>query len=326
LSSIIAGNVGSAAGAGSDVDSVDANFTNSFVSLGYNVIGTGNSAAVFNQTGDKSGITNPLLGPLDSNGQAPNVLFDLQTHALLAGSPAINAGSPSFNPNAFTPAMTTDQRGTGFARVKSGRIDAGAFESDLVPALPADFNGSGSVDGADFLAWQRNFGKTGAVKADGDANGDGNVNAADLTAWKSGYGSVAASAAASTSATVSSTAALLAEEEAAPAPTPSLAASSASDDAAASAPAVESEQVESRGSRYGSLASLGRSSGAAAKATAAQAFDDSLLWNEVAGPKVRVASVFLDGERLEELDLLLSADDDCEAGDAAFAAWGEELL
>jgi predicted outer membrane repeat protein len=325
LSSIIAGNVGSAAGTGSDVDSVDANFTNSFVSLGYNVIGTGNSAAVFNQTGDKSGITNPLLGPLDSNGQAPNVLFELQTHALLAGSPAINAGSPSFNPNAFTPAMTTDQRGAGFARVKSGRIDAGSFESDLAPALPADFNGNGMVDGNDFLAWQRNFGKTGAIKADGDANGDGNVNAADLTAWKSGYGSVAASAAASTSATVSSTAALLAEEEAAPAPTPSLAASSASDDVLASAPAVESNQVEARGNRYGSLASLGRSSVAAAKATAAQTFDDSLLWNEVAGPKARVTSVFLDDERLEELDLLLSTDDDA-AGDAVFAAWGEELL
>jgi hypothetical protein len=57
----------------------------------------------------------PLLGPLASNG-GPT-----QTHALLPGSPAINAGS---NPagEAF------DQRGPKFKRVKGGQADIGAFE------------------------------------------------------------------------------------------------------------------------------------------------------------------------------------------------------
>lgn len=58
----------------------------------------------------------------------------------------------------------------------------------------ADFNNDGSVDGADFLAWQRGFGKPGAVLADGDADHDADVDAADLAAWKAQFG-VAATAA-----------------------------------------------------------------------------------------------------------------------------------
>ncbi len=55
------------------------------------------------------------LGTLASNG-GPT-----QTHELLAGSPAINAGSNSLG-------LTTDQRGTGFTRVDDGAPDIGAFE------------------------------------------------------------------------------------------------------------------------------------------------------------------------------------------------------
>lgn len=51
-----------------------------------------------------------------------------------------------------------------------------------------DFNGDASVDGADFLIWQRGFGLTGQTdKSTGDANADGNVDAADLAEWKKGY-------------------------------------------------------------------------------------------------------------------------------------------
>src|SRR5205823_15034975 len=61
----------------------------------------------------------PRLGPLANNG-GPT-----QTMALLPGSPALNAGS-----NALIPAgVTTDQRGSGFARVwAGGTVDIGAFE------------------------------------------------------------------------------------------------------------------------------------------------------------------------------------------------------
>ena len=52
------------------------------------------------------------------------------THSLLVNSPAINAGDPNFNPNAFNPPLLFDQRsGTGFPRVVNGRLDIGAFES-----------------------------------------------------------------------------------------------------------------------------------------------------------------------------------------------------
>ncbi|QIL73929.1 IPTL-CTERM sorting domain-containing protein (plasmid) [Diaphorobacter sp. HDW4B] len=57
----------------------------------------------------------PMLGPLQNNGGST------QTHALLDGSPAIDAGaSPS--------SLSTDQRGTGFARTVGSSPDIGAFE------------------------------------------------------------------------------------------------------------------------------------------------------------------------------------------------------
>ena len=61
--------------------------------------------------------------------------------------------------------------------------------SGVVPNDNADFNNNGLVEGADFLAWQRNFGLSGgATSMDGDANGDQNVNAADLAIWQTQYG------------------------------------------------------------------------------------------------------------------------------------------
>jgi hypothetical protein len=58
----------------------------------------------------------PLLGPLQNNGGST------RTHALLPGSPAINAGS---NPLG----LATDQRGADFPREAGGRADIGAYES-----------------------------------------------------------------------------------------------------------------------------------------------------------------------------------------------------
>jgi hypothetical protein len=66
--------------------------------------------------------TDPLLGPLQSNGGSTF------THALLPGSPAIDAGDPNFNPPPFN-----DQRGCSFDRVFNGRIDIGSFETQPPP-------------------------------------------------------------------------------------------------------------------------------------------------------------------------------------------------
>ncbi len=82
------------------------------------------------QDGSGSGLTDtltgdPMLGPLADNG-GPT-----RTHALLAGSPAIDAGS---NANATHDgmsggvALTNDQRGAPFARRFNTSVDIGAFE------------------------------------------------------------------------------------------------------------------------------------------------------------------------------------------------------
>ena len=63
-----------------------------------------------------------MLGPLQDNGGP------ISTHALLPGSPAIDAGDPSFTPPPFY-----DQRGSGFDRVINGRIDIGSFEVQATP-------------------------------------------------------------------------------------------------------------------------------------------------------------------------------------------------
>jgi hypothetical protein len=56
-----------------------------------------------------------------------------------------------------------------------------------------DFNGDGNVNGRDFLAWQRGFGKSNATAADGDADGDGDVDGDDLTLWSKQFGSTTTS-------------------------------------------------------------------------------------------------------------------------------------
>ena len=79
----------------------------------------------------------PLLGSLANNG-GPTM-----TLALLAGSPAINAGD---NTSATNAGLTTDQRGTGFARIVGGTVDLGAFEyKEPCPAGTYD-NGTACVN------------------------------------------------------------------------------------------------------------------------------------------------------------------------------------
>jgi hypothetical protein len=70
----------------------------------------------------------PLLGPLQSNGGVT------RTHALPAGSPAVNAGNPAFPDGLLNHCGRTDQRfrlrgvGPGV-----GRCDMGAYERNAIP-------------------------------------------------------------------------------------------------------------------------------------------------------------------------------------------------
>lgn len=57
------------------------------------------------------------------------------------------------------------------------------------PTFDADFDGDGSVNGRDFLIWQRNHAlESGALPNQGDANGSGSVNVFDLQIWQQQYG------------------------------------------------------------------------------------------------------------------------------------------
>jgi predicted outer membrane repeat protein len=97
-----------------------------FDSQGHNLIGVNGGIGFANGVdGDIAGTflnpIDPKLGPLANNGGRT------KTHALLAGSPAIDKGDNADQP-------PTDQRGAGFARKKDGnfdgiaRVDIGAFE------------------------------------------------------------------------------------------------------------------------------------------------------------------------------------------------------
>jgi hypothetical protein len=118
LSSIISANTNT------DVDFVFEDL-NSFTSNGYNLIGDGNATAAFNQTGDQTNVGDPRLGALADNG-GPT-----KTHALLAGSPAIDKGKSD---------LTTDQRGQhrpfddpSIAPATGGdNSDIGSFEAQSV--------------------------------------------------------------------------------------------------------------------------------------------------------------------------------------------------
>ena len=112
-SSIVSGNTNT------DIDFTGT--TNSFISNGHNLTGSGNATSAFNQSTDIID-TNPGLGSLADNG-GPTF-----THAILEGSPAIDAGSNPDN-------LTTDQRGEGFPRTKGTATDIGAFESDFTAII-----------------------------------------------------------------------------------------------------------------------------------------------------------------------------------------------
>jgi hypothetical protein len=85
-------------------------------SLGYN-LSSDDGGGYLTGPGDQIN-TDPLLGPLQDNGGRT------LTHALLPGSPAIDAGDPNFTPPPFN-----DQRDCHFDRVFNGRIEIGSFET-----------------------------------------------------------------------------------------------------------------------------------------------------------------------------------------------------
>ncbi|RPH57320.1 hypothetical protein EHM82_01565, partial [bacterium] len=96
----------------------------SVASGGYNLVGNGMGCfgfapATHDLEGTTGALLDPRLGPLGGNG-GPT-----PTHALLAGSPALDAGNPAA-PGSGSGCEASDQRGT--ARPGGTRCDIGAFE------------------------------------------------------------------------------------------------------------------------------------------------------------------------------------------------------
>jgi hypothetical protein len=115
---VLAGNSGQSG-------SPDANGTLS--SEGFDLIGdTAGATIVGDTTGNITGQA-PGLAPLADNG-GPT-----ETHALLAGSPALDAGDPNGCVDAAGAPLTTDQRGV--PRPQGPRCDMGSFEAN-VPGGP----------------------------------------------------------------------------------------------------------------------------------------------------------------------------------------------
>jgi len=103
-----------------------------------------------NQIGSPVNVIDPLLGPLDDyGGPTP-------THALLAGSPAVDAGDPNY-PGFLDIPLDFDQRGAPFSRVFDGDfngsafVDIGAYERPPMLIVDTDLDDfDGDVSPGDF--------------------------------------------------------------------------------------------------------------------------------------------------------------------------------
>jgi hypothetical protein len=99
-------------------NNVSNDFAGTLTSLGYNLIGNTNGCTLTNNLAGNIYGVDPLLGPLQYNGGTT------LTHALLAGSPAIDAGPANAAP-------FTDERGV--SRPQGAADDIGAYEYSIIP-------------------------------------------------------------------------------------------------------------------------------------------------------------------------------------------------
>jgi hypothetical protein len=158
----------------------------------YSLIGDKRSEAVNNTGGSLIGTTaapiDAKLGPLANNGGLT------LTHALLSGSPAIEAGNPAAVAGSGGISQF-DQRGNPFSRladfdgVGGARIDIGAVEMKPAgPTLTGDYNLNHSVDAADYVLWRKTNGTSVAQYSGADGDGNSAVNANDYTVWRGRFG------------------------------------------------------------------------------------------------------------------------------------------
>ncbi len=125
---IIAGNLDN-----STSGDIDPDVRGGLIDSGNNLIGNNTGSTAFTTStlvGTSASPIDPKLGLLQNNGGAT------LTQALLAGSPAIDAGKNSL----VTTGVTTDQRGTQFNRIFNGVVDIGAYEVQTPTTNPPVVN------------------------------------------------------------------------------------------------------------------------------------------------------------------------------------------
>lgn len=119
-------------------------------SAGYNLIAdTTDCYVVGDATGNKLDAT-AALAPLQANGGA------VETHALLPGSAALDAGNPIGTGSAANACELTDAR--GMARPSGARCDIGAFEATRCPTTPRLGCRIPAVRHASLLGWRDGIG------------------------------------------------------------------------------------------------------------------------------------------------------------------------
>jgi hypothetical protein len=138
----INGNTAATGGGVSNAGGETLNLTNTIIAgstsggdcFNTGVIGTNSHNLVQDSSCTPAVSGDPKLGPLQNNG-GPTF-----THALLAGSPAIDAGDDSVLGAPLN--LSTDQRGPGFPRKVGSHVDIGAFEAQFNTCLRDNTSGN----------------------------------------------------------------------------------------------------------------------------------------------------------------------------------------
>ena len=130
--------------------------------------------------------------------QADNASATRLTEFKTSGSTMLNGGGTVLNlgtPVSLSAgALSLNDFGFEY-KLASGEVIDGIVEFGTIPTFnpsAGDYNNDGTVDGADFLAWQRGFGSSVTPGSGADGSGNGVVDAADLTIWKGGFGNATA--------------------------------------------------------------------------------------------------------------------------------------
>jgi hypothetical protein len=142
--------------------------------------------------GEETAIAPPIkkyYGP-DLEQDGLSLVMELR---VAAGGPAqAGEGSVDFSHTAeLGPILIGDVNGNPIPGWENVQIvgDSGRTY-DVEAALPGDYNTDGVVDGADYVVWRKNVGRTG-LRNEGVATSPGIVDLADYNLWRSQFGRTA---------------------------------------------------------------------------------------------------------------------------------------